>query len=150
MHPCRLSRGRPIADKLFLQSNDQTVHVWDTYTGTNLHLFQDKSDAVRVVAWSSDGSSIATAGMDAHVRVWDVTTNGLIVTYGGHAGDAVNTMAWSPTQLLLAFTGNDDWVHVWDAASGQPVTIYRGHAGNVYAMAWSFDGKRIVSGGSDA
>lgn len=140
----------PDSRQIVSASNDQTVHVWDASTGNNLHLFQDESDAVRVVAWSSDGSSIATAGMDAHVRVWDVATNRLIVTYRGHAGDAVNTMAWSPTQLLLASAGNDGTVHVWDAASGQPVTIYRGHAGNVYAVAWSFDGKRIVSGGSDA
>src|SRR5207237_1278404 len=42
-------------------SNDKMVHVWDAITGNKLQIYQDTSDAVRVVAGSSNGSRIATA-----------------------------------------------------------------------------------------
>lgn len=138
-------------------SNDKTVHVWDAMTGNNLSLYQDASDAVRGVVWSSDGSRIATVGVDALVRVWDFATNRLVVTYRGHVGNAVNALAWSPKQQLLASAANDGTVHVWDATSGQPMVIYRGHASSVNTLAWSLEepssslgrGYCIVSGGDD-
>ena len=153
----------PNSEQIVSASDDKIVHVWDASTGSKLYLYQDMSDVVRVVAWSSDGSRIATAGTGALVRVWDVATNRLIVVYRGHSQDAVNAIAWNPawravglsreqtdkTQQLLASVGNDGTVHIWDVTTGQPITIYHGHTGRVYAVAWSFDGMRIVSGGSD-
>jgi WD40 repeat protein len=120
--------------------NDKTVHVWDAATGNNLSLFQDETDAVRIVAWSSDGTRIATVGTDAVARVWDVTTNRLITSYPGHRGQTVIAMTWSPTQQRLASAGNDGTIHVWDATSGQPIIVYKGHAASVNAVAWSFNG----------
>jgi len=97
VHSCSwLSDSRRIVSA----SNDQAVHIWDVITGNTHQIYQDISDAVRVVAVSSDGSRIATAGSDALVRVWDVATNRLILTYRGHLDHAVNVMAWSPKQHL--------------------------------------------------
>ncbi len=139
----------PNGQRIISASDDKTVHVWDTSTGSNVYLYQDASDAVRSVAWSSDGMRIATGGGDALVRVWDVVTNQLIAVYRGHIGDVINAMAWSPAQQLLASAGNDGTVHIWDAAVGQTIAIYRGHSGSIHTVAWSIDGKRIVSAGSD-
>src|SRR2546421_5505439 len=136
----------PNGQRIVSAGDDKTVHVWDTSTGSNIYLYQD---AVRSVAWSSDGMRIATAGGDALVRVWDVVTNQLIAVYRGHIGDVINAMAWSPAQQLLASAGNDGTVHVWDAAVGQTIAIYRGHSGSISTVAWSIDGKRIVSGVAD-
>ncbi len=112
------------------------MDVWDAMTGTNLQVYQDKSDAVSLVAWSADGKCIATVGVDALVRVWNFATNRLVATYRGHVGGTVNAMAWAPKQQLLVSAAKDGTVHVWDATTGQPLAIYRGHAG-------------IVSGGDD-
>jgi eukaryotic-like serine/threonine-protein kinase len=146
-----LADGRRIVSA----SNEKPVHLWDAMTGNQLQLYQDASAAVRVVAGSPDGSCIATAGVDALVRVWDFTSNRLITTYRGHVGNAVNAIAWSPKQQLLASAATDGTVHVWDATTGQPLAIYRGHAGSVSMLAWSPNepspGRdyHIVSGGDD-
>jgi WD40 repeat protein len=38
---------------------------------------------------------------------------------------------------------------VWDADTGHELLVHQGHTGNVYAVAFSHDGKRLVSGGAD-
>jgi WD40 repeat protein len=40
-------------------------------------------------------------------------------------------------------------VKVWDAASGRQLVTLRGHTGPVYCVAFSPDGKRLVTGSQD-
>jgi WD40 repeat protein len=40
-------------------------------------------------------------------------------------------------------------VQIWEPKSEEPLLIYQGHAGPVNAIAWSPDGKYIVSGSSN-
>ena len=75
--------------------------------------------------------------------------------YRGHS-DSVNTVAWSPDGKRIASGGNDRTVQVWNVADGHNVFTYRGHDVksvplypldvDVETVAWSPDGKRIVSG----
>ncbi len=129
----------PDSTRIISVSNEKAVHIWDAMTGNKQRIYQDKSDAVHLVAEASDGLRVATAGADALVRVWDFATNVLVATYRGHIGHAINALAWSPKQQLLASAATDGTVHVWDATTGQPITIYRGHTGSVNTLAWSPD-----------
>jgi WD40 repeat protein len=96
------------------------------------------------VAWSADGTRIASAGADHQVHLWNAFTGTPILTYRGHTA-SVNAVAWSPDQKYILSTGSDHQVHLW-TATGQLVLIYRGHPDQVFAGAWSSDGKRIATG----
>src|SRR5205807_7167411 len=55
---------------------------------------------------------------------------------------------WSPEALPLGSGGVGTAVHVGDAATGQDISRYTGHSrllADVWAFAWSPDGKRIAS-----
>ncbi len=127
------------------------ITLWvlsQTLPGTTFYVYRGHSSAVVAVAWSPDGTRIASASWDGTVQVWDATTGGNAYTYRGHSS-AVNAVAWSPDGTRIASGGDDKTVQVWDATTGGNAYTYRGHSSDVYAVAWSPDGTRIASGGDD-
>jgi WD40 repeat protein len=50
---------------------------------------------VTSVAWSPDGTRLATTSNDATVRLWNPTTGHTTATLTGHT-DRVTAVAWSP------------------------------------------------------
>ncbi|MDT0330007.1 AAA family ATPase [Nocardiopsis lambiniae] len=75
------------------------------------------TDTVRNLAWSPDGTLVATASRDGIARLWD-TDGGLVRELRGHLG-MVEMAAWSPGSRRLATASRDHTVRVWDAGSGE-------------------------------
>ena len=111
----------------------------------SVYTYRGHSNAVQAVAWSPDGSRIASGSADKTVQVWDAANGGHVFTYRGHAC-GVTAVAWSPDGKHIASRSWDYTVQVWDAVDGGHVYIYRGHSFVVTAVAWSPDGRRIASG----
>ncbi|MGH3569417.1 MAG: WD40 repeat domain-containing protein [Pseudonocardia sp.] len=102
---------------------------------------------VSAVAWSPDGSRLATAGDgDGSVRVWDPVAGTQAAVLDGHTG-GVRAVAWSPDGSRLATAGDDGSVRVrvWDPVAGTQAAVLTGHTGGVSAVAWSPDGSRLAA-----
>jgi len=104
-------------------------------------IFSGHVDGVTALAWSPDGSRIAT-GSDDGVRVWDAVTGESLFSL--ERGRGVGAVVWSPDGSRIA-TGSDDGVRVWDAVTGESLfSLERGHG--VKSVVWSPDGSRIATG----
>lgn len=65
---------------------------------------------------------------------------------------AVVSAAVSPDLTVLATGGGalGNAITLWNVETGKPILVMTGHTGEVYALAFSPDGKHLVSGGARA
>jgi WD40 repeat protein len=104
--------GARIATTARLPAGDAgIVQVWDSTTGQELVSLEGRA-GVKDVAFSPDGSSVATAGTDKTVRLWDPESGAEVLALRGHAG-IVTTVAFSPDGSKLASVSADGTVRVW-------------------------------------
>jgi WD domain, G-beta repeat/Tetratricopeptide repeat/Anaphase-promoting complex subunit 4 WD40 domain len=126
-------------------SSDQGVKIWDARNSVEARRFTAHQGlAVWSVAFSADGSCLATAGFDKAVRIWDAETCQEIRTLRGHAG-FTRGVAFSPDGTRLASCSDDRTVRVWDTTSGRCLLTLTGHNDAVSGVAWNADGSRLAS-----
>ncbi|KAJ6144961.1 hypothetical protein N7470_008856 [Penicillium chermesinum] len=131
---------------------DKTVRIWDPATGQSVSTLNGHSrsafSAVYSIAWSPDGSRLASGSGDNIVRIWDPATGQNMSILEGHTY-SVYSIAWSPDGSRLVSGSEDKTVRIWDPATGQSVSILEGHTDWVNSIFWSPDGSRLASGSED-
>jgi WD40 repeat protein/serine/threonine protein kinase len=103
---------------------------------------------VASVAFSQDGTRIATGGHDRTAKVWDARTGKSLLDLKGHMAP-VTTVAFSPDGTRVVTGSWDHTAKVWDAQSGKLLLDLTGHTGLVTRVAFSPDGTRIATAGFD-
>jgi WD40 repeat protein len=149
-HPGQSYGGELSPDgKWFVFSNfdspDHTATVLDATTGQTVHTLLGHKDRVRSVAFSPDGTRIATASFDKTVKIWDAETGREVFTLAGHSG-AVSTVAFRPDGKRLASASADRTARVWDLATRQEVLCFKDHTQGNPSVTYSPDGKRLATG----
>ena len=131
-------------------SYDKMVKLWDVSTGKEVLNLQDHIDAVFAVTFSPDGKRLASASQDRTVKIWNVATGRRLYTLSD-ALDGLTSVAFSPSGDQLAATGYDKAIYIWrlDDEDGHLSQSLIADQDSLLALAWSPDGKIIVTASSD-
>ncbi len=111
-------------------------------------VFSESLGSILSVAFSPDGTRLATGDVDYKIRVWHVTEGGQQFTCDGHT-DWVRAVQFSPNGHILASGSHDKTVRLWDVSTGQCLQTLEGHTSWVRSVVFSPDGRWLATCGAD-
>ena len=129
--------------------SDLKVKIWDAEKEQPLLRNLEKhSKWIRCLAFSPDGTILASASDDKTVILWNLKTYAPPHILRGHNG-WIWSVSFSPDGKILASGSDDKTVKLWNVETGEPITILEGHKDWVWSVSFSPNGKYIASCGAD-
>jgi WD40 repeat protein/tRNA A-37 threonylcarbamoyl transferase component Bud32 len=104
-------------DVLVSGSYDGTAKLWDVTHAQLRATLRGHIGGVRAVAVTPDGTTLATAGEDMTIRLWEIASGQeRPTTLRGHTAE-VNAVAFTPDGKTLISAGLDGLVKLWSGRS---------------------------------
>ncbi len=150
----------PDSSQLLSGGQDRAIILWDVISGNEVKRFEGSVGAVLRVAFSPDGTTIASTSadetvkddttdtVDRMVRVWNVESGDVVLTIDPKSG-FLRALAYSPDGQTLVVgmwdSGNSGTIRFYDLQTGEEKRRFFTHNDNVTDIAFSQDGTRLAT-----
>jgi hypothetical protein len=124
------------------------AEIRDAVTGQLVRSFGGHRDLLYDAELSPDELTLATAGYDRSIKLWNVADGALLRSIDVHNG-AIFDLAWHPTGQLLASASADETVKLWRTTDGVRLDTLKEPLAEVFAVAFTPDGRHVVAAGRD-
>lgn len=133
------------------------VHLWDLTARRRIAVLPDHKAYLRDMAFSPDGTLLATVADDSTVRLWRSSDGSPVHVMEGHGnrpkdwrgGDVdfivIESIAFDATGERLITASKDRTARIWDVKSGALLGVLEGHDGSLMTARFSPDGTRAAT-----
>jgi WD40 repeat protein len=152
-HPFGYLAFSPDGKSLLTAINQAATSYAVAYDVTQDHAPREYRGRICVstlLSFSPDDRRMLSATADGRVTVWDLPAGRRVHNVTIEGTDYVQAAQFSPDgRMIAAGAGNSQarrgWTMVWETATGRPLHRLEGHEGLVMGLAFSSDGRRLVS-----
>lgn len=118
-------------------TEDGELKVFDAAGKQLLDIKPSHSDTVFGVAFSPDGTKLASCGADKFVKVFEIPSGKLLKSFEGHTHHVLG-IGWKADGKFLASGGADNAVKIWDYEKGeQSRTVQNAHTKQITSLAFA-------------
>jgi WD40 repeat protein/tetratricopeptide (TPR) repeat protein len=128
-------------------SPDLTLTLWDVQSGKELKVLQGHRSGIWTVVCAPDGRRLASSDFDGVICLWDLNTGECLRHLSASDGHGVGSLAFSPDGERLLASSSDGMLRMWDVESGRALFKIQAHPMGSWAVAFSHDGRHILSAG---
>jgi len=126
---------------------DRCLLTWDLATEKRLTCHREKHGGINCLALASNQTTVITAGQEKTMVYWDLRMADPVRSI--NLDEEVYGLSLSPDDRYLATCGTGLLVKIWDVAAGTEKSRGSGHSRAIQKLAFSPDGKQVVSAGMD-
>ena len=144
----------PGNDNILLSSNsgENVIKIWDTSRGANIGYLEGHNSDVNSVKWSNDSQLFTSCALDKTVRFWDIRENKNINILSAIQYADINDIAVfsKSNNIIIAVGHTDGLMTIWDYSKQSVIKEIYEHNEQIRSVAFSPDGKYLLSGAFDA
>lgn len=136
-------------------SSDRTARLWNASSGNQIAIFQPifaggnivegHSLPINAVAFGPDATRIATGSADRTAIIWDLASQGEVLTISGHS-DAVTSVAFNFNGSRLATGSADRTARTWNTETGAEFNRFTPCASTVSSVVFDLGGQTLIAG----
>lgn len=125
-------------------------HICDRrhFPTENIIELDDHSGEVWQVAFSHDGTKLASCGGDKQVIIWEVPSFKVLLTLKDH-DQGVGNVAWSWDDSMLVTCCQDKYARLWNTHSGNLIKKLERFGEPVSSCVWAADNRTFITGTLD-
>ncbi|KAK6375765.1 U3 snoRNP protein [Exophiala oligosperma] len=140
----------PDSTRIITGADDGLIKIWDISSGFHIATFTEHTSAVTASVYSKRGNILFTSSLDGSVRAWDMLRYRNFRTFTAPTRLPFSCLAIDPSAEVVCAASHDSFdIHLWSVQTGALLDQLSGHEGPISTLAFTPDGRYLVSGSWD-